>query len=422
MKQASIFIVFCLFSWQSIAQDWNVLPESPTSERFEDIYFTDAQTGWLVSKEGKMYHTTDGGLQWEKIYDEPEFFFRSLEFLDDQTGFAGTLSRALLRTTDGGKTWTDIIDRIPHDIRGVCGLSHVGQNVYGVGVWYTPAFFIKSTDGGETWTYKDLSDLAGGLVDVHFFNKNVGVASGIIESEGGVILRTTDGGENWKLVHNTNRGLEYIWKLDFLNDKVGYGSVASYVGNTTIVVKTTDGGKTWTELEVDAATTGLETQGLGFATEKLGWTAPKRNGMFETRDGGQTWTERDDLANVNRFFRLSEDLIYASGSYVYKYGDGDPNAVPDPLLIEESELFEVSPNPFRDELKITVGIEKPSFAKVDLFDLQGRHLASIYDDEFPPGERTFTVDPDVLAQLPAATYVVLLRTHGGFRKIWVVKQ
>jgi hypothetical protein len=96
--------------------------------------------------------------------------------------------------------------------------------------------------------------------------------------------------------------------------------------------------------------------------------------------------------------------------------------VPDPLPIEESELFEVSPNPFRDELKITVGIEKPSFAKVDLFDLQGRHLASIYDDEFPPGERTFTVDPDVLAQLPAATYVVLLRTHGGFRKIWVVKQ
>lgn len=421
MKRASMILSLCLWYGAVISQDWNVLPESPSAGRFEDIYFVDAQTGWVISREGEMYKTTDGGEQWEKIYDQPDYFFRSLEFLDDQVGFAGTLSQIVLYTDDGGATWTNIIDRIPHSINGLCGLDHVGQNVYGVGVWYKPAFFVKSTDAGASWTFKDLSHLADGLVDVHFFNENEGVAAGIIESEGGVILRTVDGGENWEQVHNTNRGLEYIWKLDFLNDKVGYGSVASYGGSPTIVVKTTDGGVTWQEFEVDAGTGGLEVQGLGFATEDIGWVAPKFHGMFETQDGGKTWQQREQLANVNRFFRLSKDLIFAAGTYLYRYGDGQPNASSEPFPMEESEFLEVAPNPFHDQLSITLHVERKTYAKLDLLDINGRWLASIFDGEFPVGEQTFTLNGQLMEQLSPGTYLVLKRTHEGFDIKQVIK-
>ncbi|MBC7883902.1 MAG: photosystem II stability/assembly factor-like protein, partial [Saprospiraceae bacterium] len=138
----SLFII--AFS-QSFSQQWSNAGQIPFANRYDDIYFVNQETGWTVNSEGNIFKTVDGGDNWIFQYQN-SYYFRSVEFLDASTGFAGTLDSVLLRTTNGGATWESIEHLVPQPFRGVCGMSHVGDNVYGVGVWSYPAFFIKSTD------------------------------------------------------------------------------------------------------------------------------------------------------------------------------------------------------------------------------------------------------------------------------------
>ena len=89
----------------------------------------------------------------------------------------------------------------------------------------------------------------------------------INENIGAVILKTIDGGDTWQVVFNSNDGMEYIWKMDFVNGDVAYGSVESFANSTTIG-KTTNGGDSWEELVVSSIA--LDIQGIGFANELKG--------------------------------------------------------------------------------------------------------------------------------------------------------
>src|SRR5438552_1394807 len=81
----------------------------------------------------------------------------------------------LFRTTNGGATWTDITSILPHSAKGFCGITHVGNQVHVVGRYTGQiADYFFSTDGGNNWRWRDLRDIAQGLVDVAFVSKTVG--------------------------------------------------------------------------------------------------------------------------------------------------------------------------------------------------------------------------------------------------------
>lgn len=83
------------------------------------------------------------------------------------------------------------------------------------------------------------------------------------------------------------------------------------------MLKTTDAGRTWSELPVDDD---VGFSGIGFATPQLGWVGAALT-AYETRDGGQTWRPVELGARLNRFRMLSPDLGYAAGRRVYRYRD-----------------------------------------------------------------------------------------------------
>ncbi|MFZ1675971.1 MAG: T9SS type A sorting domain-containing protein, partial [Saprospiraceae bacterium] len=346
------------------------------------------------------------------------YYFRSVEFLDENTGFAGTLDSVLLRTNDGGMTWEHVEGLIPNLVQGVCGLSHIGDNVYGVGIWSYPAYFIKSTDRGDSWTYTDLSGYANGLVDCYFLDENIGFVSGINENLGGVILKTIDGGVTWQMVYNTNDGYEYIWKLDFVNSNVAYGSVESFA-NATTIVKTTDGGDTWQELVVSSIP--LDIQGIGFANEEKGWVGPRSSDMWETNDGGITWVPIGNFSNVNRIFRLQEDLLFASSNYVLKYDNTITGIKNEEEAKYAHDIVAAVPNPFSNQLDITIRIDKETYAKLDILSIDGKYIAPIAAERLKQGMYNFQINKKITANLKNGIYIVLLRTNEGFMTKKVVK-
>src|SRR5690606_11475737 len=132
--------------------------------------------------------------------------FRSVGFANESKGWIGSLTfgSVLFETLDGGETWVDVTDRIVGDVEaaGICGISVVdADRAFGVGRWTGPAVVVRTVDGGQTWLASSVDDLAGTLVDVHFFDENEGLAVGgtnanlSATSNRAVVLRTTDGGE-----------------------------------------------------------------------------------------------------------------------------------------------------------------------------------------------------------------------------------
>ncbi|MBK7408655.1 MAG: hypothetical protein IPJ40_11675 [Saprospirales bacterium] len=107
----------------------------------------------------------------------------------------------------------------------------------------------KSTDGGDTWSVYVLEDeffvplFGSQLYDLHFFDENTGVASGfILTGNSEVILRTTNGGQNWSFASVFNGGAwpRVINGIDFPTTTIGYA-----VGSNGRILKSNDAGQSW---------------------------------------------------------------------------------------------------------------------------------------------------------------------------------
>lgn len=317
----------------SPALGWRLLEGSPERDgRFDDVFFLDADRGWLFDTGGDIHRTTDAGETWELVYSDPDIRFRAGGMTTTQLGWAGSINRfrdptpnsSLYETTDGGETWTNINDRVTGpDPVGVCGMFIVDRNtVFAAGRWHGPALFVRTRDGGETWESFDMSEYATGLVDVWFFDANRGLIIGgdgvgpepaEQASSNTVILLTEDGGDTWGVVHRSDIQGTWGWKFSFPTPQIGYAAIQGSA-NAGIVLKTTDGGATWTELQVDDD---VGFSGIGFATAQVGWVGG--DGTYQTTDGGLTWAPVELGEALNRFRMLSPELGYASGLRAHRF-------------------------------------------------------------------------------------------------------
>jgi photosystem II stability/assembly factor-like uncharacterized protein len=417
---------------------WEVLPNAPVARsRHDDIYFVDAETGWLVNVPGQIWKTTDGGETWiQQLETAGAVNFRSVGFADHQVGWAGTVQTpgaVLFETRDGGTTWADITDRIvgPKP-SGICGISIVNDKVaFGVGAFFGDPKLIRTVDGGNVWGGFDLSSRIATLIDVHFFDENVGLAvggSGADFDGDAVILRTTNGGLTWQQVFRTTRqeGVtgEWGWKITFPTRTTGYVSVEYEVQSATRpakVLKTEDAGLTWTEILIPGSLQRASLQGIGFVTPLIGW-ASGRGTTSLTVDGGQTWEQLEDYSplnpegqldgNTNRIFVLADTLAYAVGRRVYKYDTGTtPTKVEGEVTSSPTFTLEQNyPNPFNPSTTIRYSLRAAADVRIRVIDLVGRELRTLVDAIQSPGRYEVTWDGRDAAgrRVASGTYLYLL--------------
>ncbi|MFN8397370.1 MAG: hypothetical protein U0176_22295 [Bacteroidia bacterium] len=368
----------------SHAQTWHLLSSAPqASWRHDDIYFTDADHGWLVNVDGNIYRTTDGGTSWATLLQQPATSFRCVGFADTLRGWVGNLGLGswspttdtipLYGTTDGGLTWTPatIIGPTP---AGICGINVVTDSVaYAVGRVGGPGHILKTTNAGQTWISTPAPSPMFYLIDVKFFSPDTGFVSGTtgaLNSERPAIFRTVDGGQNWQQVAGLPNFQGICWKMTFPSRQVGYSSVEAWQGQDSIpVMKTTDGGLSWTPKLQSVPY--FWDQGIGFIDEQLGYCGSTTN--KRTTDGGDTWTNWALFPhNFNRFRRINDSIAYACGNRVYKYSVV-PVAVDEPV-VEASKLQFEAPalNPFRERTKISYVLPVDGEIDLRVYDWTGR--------------------------------------------------
>ncbi|TDP61159.1 WD40/YVTN/BNR-like repeat-containing protein [Flavobacterium dankookense] len=346
-----ILFIYFLFISNSLSQDltWKKLTTETYPGKQDDITFIDENTGWYVNGYGKIFHTKDGGATWEKQLEQKGSFFRTIAFIDKDNGFVGTVGTdyfpnvtdtiPLYRTKDGGKNWTPVSYKGNY-VKGLCAIDIVKEqyinhgkidyknHLFAVGRVGSPANIMISHDGGETWISKSMNEDCKMLFDIKMLDKNTGyvcaATSDDISQSNALLLKTTDGGSSWKKVYQSNRPFETTWKIAFPTKEVGYATIQSYNPDPNVkqqrIVKTTDGGNTWTELNLVEDASAREF-GIGFIDANHGFVGTMNSG-FETKDGGVSW-QKIDLGRACNKIRIYKNEIgkvygYSIGVDVFK--------------------------------------------------------------------------------------------------------
>jgi photosystem II stability/assembly factor-like uncharacterized protein len=169
-----------------------------------DIRFVDARRGWIVGEFGRIYHTRDGGRSWHKQKSPIEVPFISgssrnlfrLLFANAHRGWAFGLDGVILRTADG-ENWHVVRSDSASRARlkksnHLFAAAALGGKTWAVGE--RGAVLVSTL--GNAWTSADLDAPPRTLNSIAAGTQGFG----LIVGNRGIILRTEDGGKQWKRI------------------------------------------------------------------------------------------------------------------------------------------------------------------------------------------------------------------------------
>ena len=196
----------------------------------------------------------------------------------------------IVHTVDGGRTWKELSASSTHAVEPSCAflnpkagwISYMNSGGEDVAK--------RTVDGGKHWeTYNN-----GGQF-IKFFTEREGYGYGSCKTERQCLLRTTDGGRSW--TESWLPEIKFVDNAFFLNSKTGW--IAGMNGEEEFVLRTVDGGVHWEAAKVDAGPGVANIRDVFFLDDRRGWLiswAFNDDGtrLFKTQDGGKTWEADDD--------------------------------------------------------------------------------------------------------------------------------
>jgi photosystem II stability/assembly factor-like uncharacterized protein len=177
----------------------------------------------------------------------------------------------------------------------------------------------RSTNSGEQWSEVETGLPIGSFIfGCQVINENTFyLAAGETDSSG-LVMKTTDGGTTWTKMYIDSTF--FLDRVVFLNDLIGFtcGTTEDGVGK---ILKTTDGGMSWLLLHTtNGLVTSIQcpTEQLCFAT--VTFLDASGGELLRSTDGGMSWSEQlvPDRDIISNYF-VDPDYGYACGSGLILY-------------------------------------------------------------------------------------------------------
>jgi photosystem II stability/assembly factor-like uncharacterized protein len=294
------------FSWSQTLVGPGALPAS------WNVSFFDDQLGAIVGEGGFIYKTADGGLTWAMLNSGiGGVSFYDLEMFDDNAGLAVGDNGYFLRTSNGGDHWETGRLQVTGVTLGrsesLQAVSVVDQD-FAVAAGYDGVVY-KTSDRGATWQSIGYPNLPGDvyLSDVKFITRDLGYVAGSRVNVPQNFWRTTDGGATWTLL-NLNEGQS----IDFVDANHGWVVNVGGLGYRTI-----DGGTNWQQFIMPNQGFSPTISRLDFVDQNVGWAVGWYGYAAHTTDGGVTWklqniaTQSDQILGL---YVLTTTEVYAVGA------------------------------------------------------------------------------------------------------------
>ena len=328
------------------------------SNRFgsaDKLTFIDPLNGWAKKSVGvSLLHTNDGGYTWENISVGATYILADYCFPTANTGYAMEYQDRFFKTTDGGENWDMINIPFTGDFLVLDFVNELKGFIGG-----NSGLLLMTLDGGQNW--QQISGIVNGIVkDIYFINEN----KGWILTKDGNIYSTEDGGNNWSSHLIGVSGIYY--DLYFLNEQKGFATNLS--GK---LYMTEDGGNVWNQVFTFSQYSNRAK--LTFANESEGWLIVGSR-LYYTINGGYNWVEDihpEYMLDVC-FLDSSTGWISGSNSLIMKYENQITNTG-----IFETEGFKVFPNPTLGNVNLLIPEMKGRHKMLNIYDASGKLCRSL---------------------------------------------
>jgi photosystem II stability/assembly factor-like uncharacterized protein len=245
---------------------------------------------------------------------EIQFVSRGEVWAVGSDGGSGGLNIIAVHSTDAGRTWREVPQTYHYtDPDGRLAFSFLDVAHGWIASWEDLAGepkMISTRDGGRHWQRVSQQFLQS----MQFINDSVGY--GTLAEE---FFRTNDGGRSW--VGSKIPDIRFIDRMVFVTPDNGW--IAGIDGKNFFVFRTVDGGRDWEPSRTTPSQPPERIRDLFFFDQQRGWlTTWNQNDegayLYSTVDGGKHWTRDPDPSfqgkgtqgNVVRFTSRERGFVF----------------------------------------------------------------------------------------------------------------
>lgn len=219
-----------------------------------------------------------------------------VDFSDARRGLVSCAFSSAMTTADGGLTWSLRATGLQQSLVFAHARSANELYLARVGLY-------RSVDGGGTWL--QIPTPAGtGVGAVHFEGPRW------VAIQGGSLTYSTDAGSTWGVGFAGQTGV-YFDELHFPEANAGYatGGLTTELGSLGSVLKTQDGGASWTVLPFPHG----QIAAADFSSVANGIAATFSSNLYSTSNGGASWQLVSALPDSAYFL----DLVQRDATHWY---------------------------------------------------------------------------------------------------------
>jgi photosystem II stability/assembly factor-like uncharacterized protein len=352
---------------------------------------------WIVGGSGtnpKIFKSENGGYNWNSVSTNGignelncvAGFNKFVAFIGEGVVNGGA---KLLKTTDGGATWNVVLETSPNGgyFTGIA-FTKARSNLFGLAI---AERIYRSSNSGVNWIELNpgtvgVSNAQNSLMIVDNYFYGFGLNNGAAR-----VRLTTDNSASWSTQHLSVSG-NYTSAIAFHSNKLL--GVAATSTSMPFISRTTDGGASWTNVDIGPGLTG-NCYVNWIADGPVIYIMGENGGIKRSTDNGLNWVSMytAGVNNLKHFdFVQYTNIVYgwavALDGRVIKLVDtlavltgvNSNNNIPGSFSLEQNY-----PNPFNPTSLIEFSLPKESFVKLSVYDALGREIDVLVNENRKPG-------------------------------------
>ena len=430
-KKVFTILRFVIFYYMTIypQSTWEKI-KTPTDFNLLKVFYLDSLHCWVAGDSGVIMFSSNQGTNWQVQNSGVTNFISDIFFLNEHLGWALTfeveggnadIRSKVLKTSDGGANWE--VKNYRH-LNIILSTIFFQDSLHGW-VGSKPSGISFTEDGGYNW-FESTIDTGGfshlPIEQIDFSTPKYGFAVGGHVDAVGVVWSSSDSGKVW-----TPHGIGPDLFLDFifLDSTSIIALTAELEGYyPTAVLKFNLIDDTWDYIDTPeyVYVTGLS---LRTPTEIWGTTRSISSSFIFSKNSGKSWQlinspeTPDNSIVINVDFADSlQGIAVCSGGFILRYIPEKPvsvesfnSQIPENFVLEQNY-----PNPFNPNTKIQYSISSRQFVAIKVYDLLGREVATLVNEEKSSGkyEVEFIVGQDSSPDIASGIYFYQLKTENSF--------